>query len=55
MRIKTSFWMKPIPLRRFDWEAWDDATFDGPGCPTGRGATEEEAIDDLKQQLEERA
>lgn len=33
------------------WMAWDDNTYDGPGCPIGTGATEEEAIDDLREQL----
>ncbi len=54
MRIKTSFWAKPIPLRQFDWEAIDDDTYDGEGCPIGYGRTEQEAIQDLRDQIEER-
>jgi len=59
MKIKTEYDRKPIPDRRFDWAAWDDATYDGAeDSPTrseiGYGATEEEAIADLKQIIEER-
>jgi len=46
MKIKTSYWAKPIPLRQFDWEAIDDDTYD-EGCPIGYGRTEQEAIADL--------
>ncbi len=49
-RIKTDFWMKPIPLRQFDWSAWDDRI--GEDSPTGYGATEQEAIDDLMEQID---
>lgn len=52
MNVKTTFWMKPLPSRRFDWEAVDDDTYDGPGCPIGLGATEMEAVADLIEQLE---
>lgn len=34
-----------------EYEAVDDDTFDGPGSPVGRGKTEAEAIEDLKEQL----
>ncbi len=54
MNILTEYVPKPIPLRQFDWEAWDDDTYDGPPCPVGTGASEEEAIADLKTQIEER-
>ena len=53
MRIKTSFDYPPIPVRNFDWSAWDDDTYD-IGAPIGRGRTEEDAIADLLEQLEER-
>lgn len=56
MNIKTDFWQKPYPDRRFDWSAIDDDTYDGAPeshCPVGYGATEEEAINDLKRQLQE--
>jgi hypothetical protein len=50
-KINTDYWPKPIPDRRFDWEAypedWD------LGMPVGRGATEPEAILDLQMQLED--
>lgn len=41
----------PIPIRQFDWQA----TFDGyePGDYVGYGRTEQDAIDDLKQQWED--
>jgi hypothetical protein len=58
MKIRTSYWAKPIPIRAFDWSAVDDDTYDGAEdshCPIGYGATEEQAIDDLKRQIEEMA
>ena len=36
------------------WVAVDDDTYDGPGSPIGSGSTEQAAIDDLMEQLEER-
>jgi hypothetical protein len=51
MKIRTSHWLKPIPLRGFDWEAVDDDTYGGEGSPIGHGATEEAAIADLLDQL----
>lgn len=54
MKILTAFVYPPIPIRSFDWQAWDDDTYDGPGCPLGHGATEAEAIADLREQLEDR-
>ena len=51
MKIRTDFWMKPIPLRHFDWSAVDDDSYDGHGSPIGHGATEAEAIKDLMYQL----
>ena len=38
----------------FDFEATDDSTYDGPGCPIGHGATQDEAIADLLSQIEDR-
>lgn len=52
-RIKTSYWAKPIPTNALDWSAIDDSTYDGEGCPVGYGATEQEAIDDLLEQMED--
>lgn len=45
MRIKTE-------RQYFQWVAYDDDTYDGPGCPLGTGDTEAEAIEDLFEQLE---
>lgn len=50
-KIVTDFVYPPIPDRRFDWSAIDDNTYDGEGCPIGRGATEQEAIDDLLDKI----
>ena len=36
------------------WVAVDDDEYDGPGSPLGTGKTEQEAIDDLQEQLAER-
>jgi len=41
----------PIPLRDMDWSAVTDGY--EPGCPIGRGPTEEEAVADLIEQLTE--
>lgn len=58
MAIRTDFIYPPIPDRRFDWCAVDDDTYDGaPDSGTrheiGYGATEQEAIDDLKRVVNE--
>jgi hypothetical protein len=53
MKIMTSFVYPPIPIRNFDWAAFDDDTYDGPGSIVGHGATKEAAIADFKEQLEE--
>lgn len=50
LRIRTDFWMKPIPLRQFDWQAMRDG--DEPPCPIGFGRTEAEAIAALMQEIE---
>ena len=55
MKIRTDHVRPPIPERSHDWSAIDDDTYDGPGCPVGWGATEAEAIADLKQQIEDAA
>ena len=56
MNIKTQCICPPIPSRNFDWLAYDDNTYDGaPDSGTrnqlGHGATEQEAIADLMEQL----
>jgi hypothetical protein len=58
MKIKTSFWAKPIPDRRFDWSAIDEDTYDGTEDSgtrgqVGFGATEQEAIAELMEILGE--
>jgi len=59
VRIRTSFDYPPIPVRDMDWSAVDDDTYDVDcaedgffsNCLIGRGATEQEAIEDLLEQL----
>jgi len=49
--IRTHYDPPPIPDRRHDWRA---VTADyEPGAPVGYGATEQEAIVDLLDQLED--
>jgi hypothetical protein len=50
-KIITRYICPPIPDRRFDWSAVTE-DFD-LGSPNGFGATEQEAIDDLRKQIEE--
>lgn len=53
MKIVTDYWRKPIPIRCFDWCAVDDSTYGGDETdPIGYGATEQEAIDNLIEQIE---
>lgn len=51
MKIITQHIFPPIPIRTHDWMALLEDN-DGDG-PQGWGKTEEEAISDLKQQLED--
>jgi hypothetical protein len=58
LKIVTEFWPKPIPSRQFDWSAVTDDYeggdgYDEPGGRIGYGATEAEAIADLRDQLED--
>lgn len=50
--IKTSYDYPPIPVRTQDYSAWCDG-YEGDGMRIGRGATEQLAIDDLREQLED--
>lgn len=50
MKVRTQFIFPPIPVRRFDWTAVDDETYEA-GFPVGFGATEAEAVADLLEQL----
>jgi hypothetical protein len=52
-KIVTSHVFPPIPIRSYDWCAYDDNTYDGPGSIIGHGATEAEAIADFEQAWEE--
>ena len=52
INIQTDYDPKPIPIRRFDWEAFDSDALDYDSV-TGFGSTKEEAIADLMEQLEE--
>jgi hypothetical protein len=56
VKIKTDYWMKPIPTRNFDWSAIDDNTYDGAPDSSnrnqvGHGATEQEAIANLMEEI----
>ena len=57
VKVITDFWMKPIPLRQFDWSAVLDSYDGSPdcNCPIGYGATEEAAVVDLLIAVEDRA
>ena len=50
MKIITTYVAPPIPIRHMDWEAVTE-DYDGDDM-IGRGATEQEAIDDLMEKLE---
>jgi hypothetical protein len=60
VKVRTTFEFPPIPVRDCDWSAVDDDTYDCDcdqdgfftNCPIGRGTTEQEAIDDLLDQME---
>jgi hypothetical protein len=51
MNIKTYFDNPPIPNRNYDWSAVDTDSYDGEGCPCGRGPTEQDAIANLMDQF----
>lgn len=51
VKITINFEYPPIPQRHLDWSAVQDGY--EPGAPIGRGATKQEAIEDLLYQLEE--
>ena len=61
IKVRTTHEFPPIPVRDMDWSAVDDDTYDVDcdqdgffsNCPVGRGATEQEAIDDLMAQMED--
>lgn len=49
--ICVDFVYPPIPIRSFDWAAWEDGREEFG--PYGRGSTREAAVADLLEQLEE--
>lgn len=49
-RIQVTCICPPIPTRQYDWQAWDDNTYE-PGQPLGHGPTAQAAIDDLLEQF----
>ena len=49
MKIVTDFWLKPIPMRNFDWAAVSNNY--EPGDPVGYGATKKEAIKDYLEKI----
>ena len=52
MTIVTRYDPPPIPVRKFDWIAFDQDTYDPESlCPIGRGATEADAIADFLEQI----
>jgi len=63
IKVRTTFEYPPIPVRDMDWSAIDDDSYDVDcdedgffsTCPIGHGATEQEAIADLLEQIEEAA
>ena len=50
MKVSTFYDPPPIPLRQWDWTAYDLEEYE-PGQPVGYGRTEEEAIDDFYKRL----
>lgn len=49
--IRTNYDFPPIPTRNHDWLAWHDGNEEHG--PIGHGATEAEAITDLREKLDE--
>ena len=62
MSIVTHYAPPPMPVRSFDWSAYDASTYDADcdqdgyfsNSPVGYGATEAEALADLQSQVEDR-
>ena len=45
-KIETHYWPKPIPVRSYDWVAYDEDY--EPGRPMGFGETKRQAIEDYE-------
>lgn len=59
-RILTHYWQKPVPSNQYDWCATldnYDVDCDENGyfsrCPIGYGSSEQQAIDNLQEQLDD--
>ena len=52
MAIRTTHIHPPIPDRSCDWMVYDDDDDNDGDGPQGWGSTEEEAIKDFQQQIE---
>lgn len=53
IRVRTSYWRKPIPTAQYDWCAYEDGQEESG--VQGFGATEFDAICGLFHEIEERA
>ena len=53
MKIRVSYYLKPVPFRSFDWVAITSDYGGEESDPIGYGSTMEEAIADLYDQLPE--
>jgi hypothetical protein len=52
MKIITGYCPPPIPMRQYDWYAYDEDTYSGEeGDTVGFGETEKQALSDLYRQL----
>lgn len=51
LKIITEHWPKPIPTRKYDYEAWVDGKEETG--PVGYGLTEDAAVEDLLEQIDE--
>ena len=49
--VRTAHIFPPIPIRNFDWIAYDDGNEEGP---TGFGRTQQDAIDNFCLQADQR-
>ena len=50
MKVKAEYYAPPIPVRQFDWCAWDDDRGQD-SSPLGFGRTKHAAITDLLEQI----
>lgn len=50
LQVTVDYIYPPIPLRNFDWCAYDENY--EPGCPIGYGRTLREALEDYEEMYE---